>query len=647
MANSSALSPSGPARYAVVGTAGHIDHGKSALVKALTGTDPDRLAEERRRGMTIDLGFAHLDLPSGLRAGMVDVPGHERLIRTMLAGAAGIDLVLFVVAADEGIMPQTREHLDILQFLRIPRGIVVLTKLDLATDPEWLALVRDEVAALTRDTFLAEAPVISVSAHTGEGIPPLVEAIDRALRDAAPRDAGAPARLPVDRSFTMAGFGTVVTGTLWAGRVRAGDVLVQLPAGREVRVRQVQSHDEVVDEARAGQRAALNLVGVAKDEVERGDVLAAPGTYRPSRVLDLRLTLLVSSPPLHHQDRVRFYVGAAEVIGRIRLLDRDRLLPAEAAVAQVRLERDVVAARGDAFVVRRYSPMVTLGGGEIIGANAPLRRRGLATVELLAAEAASRLDARVVGAVAAAGTSGTAVEAVAQSLGIARDRAAEQVRASIEGGQLRAIRGRLFATEAAEKVRRAVVAAVAAYHRETPWRIGIPRDELKRRAFATGDDRLYGDALDRLVASREVALEGPFVRAEGFAAVRTAAEIAASESLEALYLRGRFTPPSREEALASVGDRGAGARMYQSLVDEGRLVEVGGDVAFHRDSVAEVEDLVVRHIRAHGPITVATVRDLTGSSRKYVLAVLDHLDARRVTRRVGDARILARPSAGG
>ena len=630
------------ARYTVVGTAGHIDHGKSALVKALTGTDPDRLEEERRRGMTIDLGFAHLDLPSGLRVGVVDVPGHERLIKTMLAGAAGIDLVLFVVAADEGIMPQTREHLDILRFLPVDRGLVVLTKMDLVTDPEWLALVREDVAALVAGSFLERAPVIPVSARTGEGIPALVEALDRALRDLAAPDADAPARLPVDRSFTMAGFGTVVTGTLWTGRIHAGDALVLLPEGREVRVRQVQSHGDVVEEARAGQRVALNLVGVAKDEVERGDVLVAPGTYRSSRVLDVRLRMLGSAPPLRHQDRIRFYLGAAEVIGRIRLLDRDRLAPGEEAVAQVRLEHETVAARGDAFVIRRYSPMVTIGGGEVIGADVPLRRRGRATVELLKSDAASDLDARVLAVVEASGTAGTTVEAVVPPLGLVRDRAVELMRVLVERGQVRSVRGRVFAANAVEGVGRAVAATLAGYHCEVPWRVGMPRDELKRRAFPAGDDRLYGDVLERLAAAGEVVLAGTFARAREFAPVRTAEETAAAERLDALYRRARFTTPSREEALAQVGDRSVATRMLQVLLDEGRLVDLGSDMLFHRDAVAEAEMLIGRQIEAHGPITVATARDLMASTRKYVLAVLEHLDARHVTRRVGDTRVLLR-----
>ncbi len=350
-----------PSEYSVVGTAGHIDHGKSALVKALTGTDPDRLEEEKRRGMTIDLGFAHFDLPSGRRVGIVDVPGHERLIRNMLAGATGIDLVLLVVAADEGVMPQTREHLDILRFLRLERGIVVLNKVDLVDDPEWLSLVTEDVRALVAGTFLEGAPVIRVSARTGAGLPDLVEAIEAALVHASPRQVDAPTRMPIDRSFTMAGFGTVVTGTLWAGRIRAGDMLELLPEGRGVRVRHVQSHGVSVAEVVAGQRAALNVVGATKEDIQRGHVLTTPGSQRPTALLDVRVRLLAGAPPLGHHERVRVYIGADEVIGRVRLLDRSRLGPGETAVAQLRLERPAVAARGDEFVLRRYSPMVTIG----------------------------------------------------------------------------------------------------------------------------------------------------------------------------------------------------------------------------------------------------------------------------------------------
>jgi selenocysteine-specific elongation factor len=595
--------------------------------------------------MTIDLGFAHFDLPSGLRIGLVDVPGHERLIKNMLAGAAGVDLVLLVIAADEGVMPQTREHLDILRFLRIRRGIVVLNKVDLVQDSDWLGLVREDVAKLCRGTFLEGAPVVPVSARTGAGIPDLVAAMDRGLREIPPRDADAPARLPVDRSFTMAGFGTVVTGTLWSGRIRAGDVLELLPAGRDVRVRHVQSHGAEVEEAQAGQRVALNLSGVAKDEVVRGHVLAAPGSFRPSRLFDVRLRVLPDAPPLVHHGRIRLYLGADEVIGRVRLLDRDRLEPGDTAVAQLRLERTAVAARGDPFVLRRYSPMATIGGGEVVSTASALRRRGTAAAEALAAHETSGLDAQVLDALREAGSAGTTVEALAQKIGMTRERISAQITALAQEGQAIQIRGRLFARDAAQQIRGAVLDVLEAYHREAPWRIGMPKGDLKSRVFAAGDDRLYGYVLEALAAGGEIVSRGELVRAASFAPVRTPADQEAFRMIEGAIRRGRYAPPGREEALAQMPDRAAAERMFQALLDEEVLVDVGGDVIFHRDVLGEIEERVVAHIMQHGEITVAVLRDQLGSSRKFTLALLEYFDLRHITRRVGDKRVLTRAPA--
>jgi selenocysteine-specific elongation factor len=636
---------SGALRYAVVGTAGHIDHGKSALVRALTGVDPDRLEEEKRRGMTIDLGFAHFDLPSGLRVGLVDVPGHERLIKNMLAGAAGVDLVLLVVASDEGVMPQTREHLDILRFLQVHSGIVVLTKADLATDPEWVALVREEITALCGGTFLEGAPIVPVSSRTGAGIPDLVAAMDRALTEIPARDADAPARLPVDRSFTMPGFGTVVTGTLWTGRIRTGDPLELLPPGRAVRVRQVQSHGVVVEEAHAGQRVALNIPGIAKDEIVRGYVLATPGTFRPSRVLDVRLRLLPAAPPLAHHARIRLYVGADEVIGRVRLLDRDRLEPRDEAVAQLRLDRPIVTARGDPFVLRRYSPMATVGGGEIIATGGTIRKRGAETAERLSLQAASGFDTQVLDALRSAGAHGTTVEAIVQETGATRDRVAAQMQVLVGSQQALQIRGRLFAGQTADRISADILRTLAAYHTAVPWRLGMPRDELKSRVFAAGDDRLYGHVLDALAAGGQIAIQGEFVRGHDFVPVRTEQDEAAARAIVDSFRRGRFAPPGRDEVLAHVGDRAAADRMMQALLDEGALVDVGGDVIFHGDALAEIQGRVVSHITEHGDITVAALRDQLGSSRKFTLTVLEFFDARHLTRRAGDKRVLVRPPA--
>ena len=638
--------PGGEPQAGVIGTAGHIDHGKSALVTALTGIDPDRLEEEKRRGMTIDLGFAHLDLPGGRRVGVVDVPGHERLVKNMLAGAAGLDLVLLVVAADEGVMPQTREHLDILRFLHVRRGLLVLNKMDLVTDPDWLALVEDDLRALAAGTFLEGAPVVRVSARTGAGLPDLVAAIGRALEEAPARDVAAPARLPVDRSFTMEGFGTVVTGTLWSGRIRAGDVLELLPGRREIRVRGVQSHGAAVAEAVAGQRVALNLAGVGKHDVRRGDVLAAPGTIEPARVLDARIRLLRGAPPLRDRGRVRVYLAADEVIGRVRLPDRDRLDPGESAVAQIVLERPAVAVRGDPFVLRRYSPMTTIGGGEVIAAPARLRRRGEVAAAEIAALETSGLDVRVLGAIRAAGTAGTSVEALAPLLGEGRDRVAAEADALGAAGEVVAIRGRLFAASVAAGVREAVLRALAAGHADAPWRIGLPRDDLKARAFAGGDDRLYGHVFEALAASGELELAGGYARALGFVPRRSAEEEAAAREIERAYRDGRYAPPDRADVLTGASHRAAAERMVAALLDEGVLVDAGGGVVFHRDVLADVEARVRAHLEREGEITVASLRDLLGSSRKFTLVLLEHFDARRVTRRVGDKRVLVRPGPG-
>ena len=595
--------------------------------------------------MTIDLGFAHFDLPSGRRVGIVDVPGHERLIRNMLAGATGIDLVLLVVAADEGVMPQTREHLDILRFLRLERGIVVLNKVDLVSDPEWLSLVAEDVRALVAGTFLEEAPVIPASARTGAGLADLIEAIEAALGHVSPRQVDAPARMPVDRSFTMAGFGTVVTGTLWAGRIRAGDVLELLPEGREVRVRHVQSHGVSVAEAVAGQRAALNIVGAAKEEIQRGHVLAAPGSQRPTDLLDVRLRLLAGAPALGHHERVRVYLGADEVIGRVRLLDRGRLGPGETAAAQLRLERPGVAARGDAFVLRRYSPMVTIGGGDVVTPHAVLRRRGEAAAQAVASEAASGFEERLRAALISAGPGGATVDALAQEVGVNRERVAAQVQAWAAAAQVIDLRGRVFAGEASRRVEDGILRALTAYHGATPWRRGMPREELKTQAFGSGDDRLYGHTLDALAARGEIMLEDGFARLAAFTPRRSPSELAARERLEQTFRRGRYAPPSPEDALAAVADRAAGQPMLQGLLDDGTLVGVGDEIIFHREVLEEIRQRVLAHIAGHGEITVAALRDELGSSRKYALTVLEHFDAVRLTRRVGDKRVLARPGS--
>lgn len=621
-------------RHYVIGTAGHIDHGKSALVKALTGIDPDRLEEEKRRGMTIDLGFAHFDLPGGRRVGIVDVPGHERLIKNMLAGATGIDLVLLVVAADEGVMPQTREHLDILRFLPVRGGIIVLNKIDLVQDPAWLDLVTADLATLIRGTFLEHAPVIQVSARTGEGIPALVDTIDHALNGLATRTTDAPARLPVDRSFTMAGFGTVVTGTLWSGRIAAGDTLELLPQRRPLRVRGVQSHGASVQAGFAGSRVAVNLTGVEKGEIERGNVLATPGIFTPTTRLDVRLRLLLGVPPLPHLARIRLYLGSDEVIGRVALLDRRRLEPGEEALTQIRIERETIANAGDPVVIRRYSPMLTLGGGVVTDPHPPLRRRGEAVSEMPAT-----LQERVEAAVETADKTGTTVEELMLSVSAARAQADQAVHSLTAAHRVLQIRGRIFHAGIRDQVASAIRREVAEFHGAVPWRPGIPKEELKTRAFGQGDSRLYADVLEHLVGGGVLEDGGGFVRLPGFLPTISAADAALRAQVAAALLREKFAPPARAD-LSKDSDPKTFERVLRTLLDDGTVVEVAPGVFFHKAALEEITRIVADEIGSKGSMTVASLRDRLQTSRKYALTVLEYLDTIRLTRRVGDARVL-------
>ncbi|HEY3247663.1 MAG TPA: selenocysteine-specific translation elongation factor [bacterium] len=628
-------------RHFVIGTAGHIDHGKSALVKALTGTDPDRLEEEQRRGMTIDLGFAHFDLPSGRRVGIVDVPGHERLIKNMLAGATGIDLVMLVVAADEGVMPQTREHLDILRFLPVQRGIVILNKIDLVTDPAWLALVIDDLAALTAATFLEGMPVLRVSARTGEGLGGLIEAIDRLLDGVPAHAVDAPARLPVDRAFTMTGFGTVVTGTLWSGRIRKDSELELLPQGRPVRVRGLQSHGTNLDEVTAGSRVAVNVVGADKTEITRGQVLATAGAFRPSTRIDARFRLLPAAPPLAHLARIRMYIGADEIFGRIVLLDRTRLDPGGSAVGQLRLERPAVVAAGDPFVLRRYSPMTTVGGGTVINPHPPLRRRTAGSVSAIE-EVAAAPDARVDGLVAEGGVGGTTLDDLARDVGESRTHVEAIVRQLAEAGRVRPVRDRFFHRETAGRLSAAILAELDANHRKQPWRAGMPRDELKAKVFPSGDDRFYASVVDELTRGDEIATHGALVARAGHRPEHRPPEVAARTALAAALAAGATSPPSRDDLQRAIGDAKLFARMFQTLIDDGTVVEAGPGVYFHRDALEAIRQTVAAYVASHGSITVAALRDVLKTSRKFALTVLEYFDTIKFTRRVGDARVLVK-----
>jgi len=628
----------------VIGTAGHVDHGKSTLIKALTGIDPDRLQEEKERGMTIDLGFAWLRLPSGREVSIVDVPGHERFIKNMLAGVGGIDVALLVVAADEGLMPQTEEHLAILDLLQVKSGVVAITKKDLV-DEEWLALVEEELRERLQSTTLRQAPLLAVSAVTGEGLPALIASLDHLLATTPPkRDVGRP-RLGIDRAFTVAGFGTVVTGTLVDGKLSLGQEVEIVRVGREQapplrsRVRGLQTHKRKVETALPGTRVAVNLTGVAVEDLQRGDVVTTPGWLETTLLVDGRLRLLASRPkPLAHNSEVSFHTGAAEAEARVRLLENETLAPGATGWVQVQLAAPLAVAKGDFFIVR--SPVTTLGGGQIVDPHPRRHKRGQARV-LAALETLAK---------------GSPEEIVLQTLGTAppMEVATLIAQTHLPGDQGRAALGQLIASgqalilgdEGPSSPRALVVSAAGwrelgervatilrAYHQQNPLRGGMPKEELKSRLALPA--RVFNESLARWLASSVLAEEGAAVRLPSHQARFTPEQQQRVERLLARMAQSPYTPPARAEI-----EQELGAEVLAALLEQGKLYKVSEEIVFLRSAYEEMVRRTVETIRARGRVTAAEVRDLFNTSRKYAIAFLEHLDEERITRRVGDERVL-------
>ncbi|MGZ3680598.1 MAG: selenocysteine-specific translation elongation factor [Ktedonobacterales bacterium] len=644
-----------------IGTAGHVDHGKSTLVTALTGIDPDRLAEEKARGMTIDLGFAWLTLPSGREASIVDVPGHESFIKNMLAGVGGIDVALLVVAADEGVMPQTAEHLAILDLLRVRTGVVALTKRDLVDD-EWLELVREEVAETLKPTTLAGSPIIPCSAVTRAGVPELLAALDAAL-DASParRDIGRP-RLPIDRVFTITGFGTVVTGTLQDGALRLGQEVQILPAGQRTRIRGLQAHKHAVEVGQPGGRLAVNLAGVAKSDVARGQVVTLPQVLRPTTALDVQLDVIAGAPrPITHNMELDVYAGAAEVPARVALLDADEIGPGESGWAQLRLRHPLLVARGDRFILRIPSPSLTVGGGVVVDPWARRHKRHdaavLARLEVLAhgdpeevVLAALHPDANAAKA-RKAGTSGghggyggrEPVE-LERAIGLP----AEDISAALEALYARnaALRagGTVYAADQWQRLREDGLRLTTDYHRHYPLRPGVPREEWRSRMGLT--PREANDALATLIAAGDLAEvaggaaggtagRGAFVKLATHEPQLSAEQERAVAAMLARFQREPFAPPTRVEVEDALGPE-----LTAALIERGDLVRISDAILLDRAAYGEARRRIVAHLRAEERLTVAEARDLLGTSRKYMVAILEHFDERRMTRRLGDDRVL-------
>jgi selenocysteine-specific elongation factor len=629
-------------RHVVVGTAGHIDHGKTSLVKALTGTDTDRLPEEKARGITIDLGFAFLEEPDGLVIEIVDVPGHERFVRNMLAGAGGIDLALLVVAADEGVMPQTREHLAICQLLRIKSGLVVLSKADLA-EADWLDLVSDDVRRAVAGTFLAESPIVPVSVKTGAGLTELRALLAQLARGVPAKDPDRTARLPIDRVFTVKGFGTVVTGTLVAGRLAVDDRIEVYPRGVQSKVRGLQVHGRPVSQAAAGQRTAVNLQGVERAAIERGDVLAPAGTLVPTLLLDGTLELLEDAPrAVKTRDRVRFHVGTQEVMARVLLVDRPALQPGATAYARFRLEAPVVALPGDRFVVRSYSPIVTIGGGSILDIAPPrFKRRGPALAAHLTLLASAGPPEVLEEHLKQAGVGG----ARAGDLRARTPFGSEQLRQLLErlqeSGRVLAVdREWYLHREASDRLRSQTLAVLQAFHAENPLRAGISREELRSRV-GQAQERVFAQLLTALETDGVVRSERDQVRLASHVIRLSPDQERVVKGLAADFRRAGAAPPSPEEALARHGVNGNEKhQLFQVLVADRTLLRVRESLFFHAEVLRSVQEQLVTLLRQKKEIGPADFKDLFGVSRKYAIPLMEYFDAQRVTVRVGERRIL-------
>jgi len=648
--------------HIVVGTAGHVDHGKSTLVQALTGTDPDRLKEEKARGITIDLGFAHWDAP-GLSVAFVDVPGHERFVKNMLAGVGGLDAVMLIVAADESVMPQTREHFDICRLLRVPAGLVVITKADLV-DEELIDLVRMETRELVRGSFLADAPIIPVSARSGRGLDTLRASIEALGRAVAGRSAEGPARLPIDRVFSMKGFGTVVTGTLVSGQIGVDDTVLVLPGERAAKIRGVQVHGAKQPRGVAGQRVAVNLGGVDVGDLERGQSLVSPGAFAPTRTVDARIELLASGKALRHGARVRFHQGTSEVLGRVALsslvADAERgasdpavaaeVPPGRSAYGRVRLEAPVVVTRGDRFIIRAYSPPFTIGGGVVLDPQPP--RGGIRTAagrdRFLELDAGTVADPRIADEravsllVREAASAGVPLTALTSRLGLRDIERGPSARLE-HAGLLTRIGSAFVAVPVLAGLAESVLALVGEFHRAHPLIDGIPREEVRERLFAHASPGVFDRVIDglatagRITARDRLALATHRVEVEG-------ADVVARERIIARYRDAGLKPPVTDEVAAALG---LGAEIVEKIVSllvrQRTLVRVD-TLVFHEEALlqlkADVRSRTSAPSGAPATIDVAAFKERYGVTRKFAIPLLEYLDRERVTRRVGDSRVV-------
>lgn len=633
-------------KHFVIGTAGHVDHGKTVLVKALTGKDTDRLKEEKERGISIELGFAPFRLPSGTLAGVVDVPGHERFIKNMLAGVGGMDMVLLVVAADEGIMPQTREHMDIIDLLQIPEGIVVITKTDLV-DSEWLDMIKEEVRELIEGTTLEKAPIAEVSAATGKGIPELISLIDQMAGELRERSVTGQARMPVDRIFSITGFGTVVTGTLAEGRLYVGDIVEILPEEIQARVRGLQVHGQKVESSEAGQRVAVNLAGIEREKIERGSVLAAPGFIKPTHRLDIRLKLLAGAEkPLVNRARVRVHIGTAEILARVILLEEDELAPGKTMLVQLECEEPMAAARGDRLVIRSYSPMTTIGGGKVIDPLPTKHKR-------LNADVIAALKTREKGTpeellqqfMAASGKIVFLSSELSREVNIEEGAVSAGLETMVAAGLVRKFSGdnktfyilnALFNQKAGE-----MEMNLKKFHQAYPLRAGISKEEIRSRHFNGLSSKIFGSLLELFQMSKIVKVTGEFISLYDFESKPGPSQESLFRKIEHKYLDAGLQTPGWNDIISEFKIRPVDSEeILGYFINQHILIRLEDNILIHSRNLDKAREMVLNYLREKGELSLGEARDLFQTSRKFTLPIISQFDKERVTRRIEDKRVL-------
>jgi selenocysteine-specific elongation factor len=636
----------GKMKHIIIGTAGHIDHGKTTLIKALTGRETDTLKEEKERGISINLGFTFFDLPSGRRAGIIDVPGHEKFIKNMLAGISSVDLVLLVIAADEGIMPQTREHFEILQLLNVKKGIIVLTKADMV-DEEWLSMVKEDVKNEFRSTFLENAPLYAVSSKTGVGIKELIEAVDNATEQVEAKDTEGHFRLTVDRVFSVSGFGTVITGTIISGRINEGETVQIYPSNIVTKVRGIQVHESSVKFAEAGQRCAINLANVKVEGITRGDVISKENLMEPSMIVDASLYYLKKvEKPLENRQRVRLYHGTSEILCRVVLLDKDELNPGERGYVQLRLEAPLTAQRGDRFVIRSYSPMDTIGGGIIIEpVSKKAKRFDTEYIEELKVKESGKSESIIENTVYNLSDTFPEVSSILKSLGKNEEAIVDKLDELVRNRKIVMLTAldkaiyvhNKFLKEKAEKLEEILVR----YHSANPLKAGMPKEEVKNKIFGKGiKQKSYDEILNIFAERNNIKINGTFIANYNFEINYTKEQLRIKDKIISAYAEEKYMPPKYEDLSANEKDKKNFKMVYDSLLDTGILFKVSEECILLKEHYDASKVLVVDFIKENQSITAAEARDIFNTSRKYAVALLEHFDNIKLTKRIEDNRVL-------